>query len=135
MSRYTKYVRRYALVWLTLILFDAHKYGCWLTGDATYWYPFCYWLVPLSLLPFLPVWVSWARRTNRTWTLKYFLFYVPLSFGMIAGMSGGHIFDVAWYDTSWFRHDDSLIAAIGLLVFALLFFLFCAVRDINPWEL
>jgi len=79
--------------------------------------------------------VSWAKRTYRTWTLKYFLFYVPLSFAAIAALSGGHIFDVAWYDTNWLRHDESLVAGIGLLAFALLFFLFCSIKNIDPWEL
>ena len=53
---------------------------------------------------------------------------------MIAALSGGHIFDVAWYDTNRVRHDDSLIAAIGLLAFAMLFFLYCCVKNINPRE-
>jgi len=135
METYTIYVRRYAIIWLTLILFDAHKYGCWLTGDATYWYPFCYWLVPLSLLPFLPVWVSWARRTNRTWTLKFFLGYFPMCLIGVALLSGGHIFDVAWYDTNWIRHDSSMVGGIVILAIVLPFFLYCAVKNINPWEL
>jgi len=132
--RYIFYARVYAIIWLILILFDVHRYGCWITGDKSYMYAISYWLIPITLLPFLPLWISWATRTHNTWTLKFFLWYIPLCLGAVAGVSGGHIFDVAWYDTNWIRHDDSLIGGIVILVIVLPYFLYCSIKNINPWE-
>ena len=121
--RYMIYVRRYALLWLTLILLDAHRYGSWITGDKSYIYPFCYWLLPISLLPLLPwgfsAWMSWAQRTGRQYTFKFVLLYIPFNILAVAVISEGHIFKADWYDKTFFgllRSDSSFLAAVGLVI-------------------
>lgn len=141
--RYMYYVRRYALAWIILFIFDAHKYGCWITGDATYWYPFSYWLVPLSLLPILPwflsIWVSWAERSGRQYTYKFVLLWIPGIIIGVAIMSGGHIFQPDWWDkvilNGSLRNDKSTYSAIGLIVL-LSFCVWLPLRKgINPFDL
>jgi hypothetical protein len=123
--RYIKYVRRYTLALLLLMLFDVHKYGSWITGDATYWYPFSFWLVPLLLLPLLPwgisSWITWAERSGRQYTYKFILLWIPGIIALVTWLTDGHIFNPAWYDKGlWgiLRTDNSTLAAAGLVIFA-----------------
>ena len=143
--RYIKYVRLYALIWLALFIFDVHKYGCWITGDATYWYPISYILIPVSLLPFLPwgisKWVVWAENTGKQYTYNFVLLWVPglvIVFGLYLWMSGGHIFNPDWWDKGLMgilRSDGSTLAAAGVIIF-LAFCLWLPIREgKNPFKM
>lgn len=141
--RYMDYIGLYGFVWFFMFLFDAHKYGCWLTQDATYWYPVSYWLVPLSLLPFLPAvlsaWVRWAEMSGKQYTYKFVLLWIPGIIILVCIMSGGHIFQAEWWDKTILngslRNDSSLYCGIGLVVFLSWCIWLCLKRGINPFDL
>jgi len=114
---------KYAILWLICILFDLHKYGCWISDDATYWYPISYILVPISLLPFFPwlinKWVVWAENNDKQYTYQFVLLWLPGIMATVAFLSEGYIFRPEWYDKGlWgiLRTDSSTLAAIGLIL-------------------
>ena len=51
MVNLTKPYRYYLAFLLTLMFFDVHKYGSWMEGNATYWHPYAYIIIPIALLP------------------------------------------------------------------------------------
>lgn len=122
--RYCVFTRRYLLLWLTAILFDIHRYGCWINGNQAYWKPKSYLLVPLSMLPFLPwvlsKWVQYAEDNGRQYLYKFVLLWIPWIIAGVAFMFDGRIFEPDWLDRSLLmghiRTDTTGIVALYLVV-------------------
>lgn len=141
--RYRYLIRRYLLLWLAAILFDVHRYGCWVTGDQAYWHPPSYILLPVSMLPFLPgvlsLWVIYAENRNRQYLYKFVLLWIPGITSLVVFVTGGRIFSPEWWDRSLLmgniRNDSSTYAAIGLVVLAS-FCVWTALRNgENPFDM
>lgn len=94
-----KKVRQSYAVFVFLYWFlDFHKYGSWVTSDATYWKPSSYIIIPLMLLPFIYPAIKLFFQLFNFLSVLFFFCYVYF-FAMV---QDSNFWNPQWSDVTMF---------------------------------